>query len=123
MAKIINTKTKEVIYSKEGCTLYTTVTSFTGKHIYVDDSEFSSGTIKTIARLARGARTPFHDTAAFKDISERIKYVTNTTKETVVIQLIELNQFFIMSCDYKNDTKGWNKILQTIFPEYSVIAE
>lgn len=121
MAKIINTKTKEVIYSKEGCTLYTTVTNFTGTHIFVDDSEYLTGLIRTITKDARYKQIP-----AAEKIIQRVKYIPDrltASEKTVIVQLLELDLLFVLPYDYKDDTKGWNKILQTVFPEYSVIAE
>lgn len=107
MSKIINTKTKEVIYSKEGCTIHTTVTNFIEPRIDVIVYEHLSDLIRNMVGYAM--------------IKHR-QAISTATKETVVIQLLELDQLFVLPHDYKNDTNGWNKILQSVFPEYSVIA-
>ena len=118
MAKIINTKTGEVIYSNEGCTMCATVTSFLGSNTKtVIVYEYLSDLIRTM--IGEGM-TPFNN------IGEMIKHIPDiltATEETVIIQLLELNQFFVLPYVYADDTNGWNKVLQTVFPEYSVIAE
>jgi len=123
MAKIINTKTGEVIYSNKDYTMCTTVTNFldkntkTGTYIGVIVYEYLSDLIKT---MTGDAVTPFNN------VGEMIKHIPDiltATEETAIIQLIELNQFFVLPYDYEDYTDGWNKVLQTIYPEYSVIAE
>ena len=123
MTKIINTITGEVIYSDYDSTMCTTVTNFldnntkTGSYIGVIVYEYLSDLIKT---MTGDAVTPFNN------IGEMIKYIPDiltAAEETAIIQLIELNQFFVLPYDYEDDTNGWNKILQTVFPEYSVIDD
>lgn len=123
MAKIINTITGEVIYSDYDSTMCTTVTNFlnnntkTGSYIGVIVYEYLSDLIKT---MTGDAITPFDN------IGEMIKYIPDiltAAEETAIIQLIKLNQFFVLPYDYEDDTNGWNKILQTVFPEYSVIDD
>ena len=117
MSKIINTKTKEVIYSKEGCTHCTTVESFAELNRFVIIYEHLSELIST---LDRGVITPFNN------IGELIKHIPDiltASEETVIIQLVESEQFFVLPYDYEDDTKGWNKVLQSVHPEYSVVAE
>lgn len=123
MSKIINTKTGEVIYSNKDYTMYATVTNFldnntkTGTYIGVIVYEYLSDLIKT---MTGDAVTPFNN------VGEMIKHIPDiltATEETAIIQLIELNQFFVLPYDYEDYTDGWNKVLQTIYPEYSVIAE
>ena len=123
MAKIINTTTGEVIYSDKDYTMCATVTNFldnntkTGTHICVIVYEYLSDLIRTM--IGEGM-TPFNN------IGEMIKHIPDiltATEETVIIQLLELNQFFVLPYDYADDTNGWNKVLQTVYPEYSVIAE
>ena len=117
MAKIINTKTKEVIYSKEGCTMCATVTNFTELHRLVIVYEHLSELIST---MVGEGMTPFNN------IGELIKHIPDiltASEETVIIQLVESEQFFVLPYDYEDDTKGWNKVLQSVHPEYSVVAE
>ena len=123
MTKIINTITGEVIYSDYDSTMCETVTNFldkntkTGTYTGVIVYEYLSDLIKT---MTGDAVTPFNN------IGEMIKYIPDiltATEETAIIQLIELNQFFVLPYDYEDDTNGWNKILQTVFPEYSVIDD
>ena len=123
MAKIINTKTGEVIYSNGDYTMCATVTSFldnntkTGTHIHVIVYEYLSDLIRTM--IGEGM-TPFNN------IGEMIEYIPDVltaSEETVIIQLIELNQFFVLPYVYEDDTNGWNKILQTVFPEYSIVPD
>ena len=117
MVKIINTKTKEVIYSKEGCTVCETVESFPELHRFVIVYEHLSELIST---MTGEGMTPFNN------IGELIKHIPDiltASEETVIIQLVETEQFFVLPYDYENDTKGWNKVLQSVHPEYSVVAE
>ena len=117
MSKIINTKTKEVIYSKEGCTHCATVESFAELNRFVIVYEHLSELIST---MVGEGMTPFNN------IGELIKYIPDiltASEETVIIQLVESEQFFVLPYDYENDTKGWNKVLQSVHPEYSVVAE
>ena len=123
MTKIINTITGEVIYSNEYGTVCQTVRIFferyskTGVYIGTIVYEHLSELIET---MTGDAVTPFNN------IGEMIKYIPDiltATEETAIIQLIELNQFFVLPYDYEDDTNGWNKILQTVFPEYSVIDD
>lgn len=119
MSKIINTKTKEVIYSKEGCTMCATVESFTELHRFVIVYEHLSELISTMDRIGERL-TPFNN------IGELIKYIPDiltASEETVIVQLVESEQFFVLPYDYEDDTKGWNKVLQSVHPEYSVVAE
>ena len=121
MTKIINTITGEVIYSNEYGTVYQTVRIFFERY-----SKTEIGTIvyehlsELIETMTGDAVTPFNN------IGEMIKYIPDiltATEETAIIQLIELNQFFVLPYDYEDDANGWNKILQTVFPEYSVIDD
>jgi hypothetical protein len=123
MAKIINTTTGEVIYSNKDYTMCATVTNFldnntkTGTYIGIIVYEYLSDLIKT---MEGDAVTPFNN------IGEMIKYIPDiltAEEETAIIQLMELNQFFVLPYDYEDDANGWNKILQTVFPEYSVIDD
>lgn len=117
MSKIINTKTKEVIYSKEGCTMCATVESFPELHRFVIVYEHLSQLISTM--VGEGM-------VPFNNIAELIKYIPDiltASEETVIVQLVESEQFFVLPYDYEDDTNGWNKVLQSVFPEYSVIAE
>ena len=119
MSKIINTKTSEVIYSNEGCTMCATVTNFLDNNtkIHVIVYEYLSDLIRTM--IGEGM-TPFNN------IGEMIKHIPDiltASEETVIIQLIEPCLFFVLPYDYADDTNGWNKILQTIYPKYSVVAE
>ena len=123
MAKIINTKTNEVIYSDENSNCYGIVSNFlenntkTGMYIGTVVYECLSDLIKT---MTGDAVTPFNN------IAELIKYIPDiltATEETAIIQLIEPNLFFVLPYDYEDDTNGWNKILQTVFPEYSIVSE
>lgn len=123
MAKIINTKTGDVIYSNKDYTMCATVTNFldnntkTGTYTGIIVYEYLSDLIKTMTGDA---------ITSFNNVGEMIKYIPDiltATEETAIIQLIELNQFFVLPYDYEDDANGWNKILQTVFPEYSVIAE
>ena len=119
MTKIINTITGEVIYSNEYGTVCQTVPIF-----FEHYSKIEIGTIvyehlsELIETMTGDAVTPFNN------IGEMIKYIPDiltATEETAIIQLIELNQFFVLPYDYEDDTNGWNKMLQTVFPEYSVV--
>lgn len=123
MTKIINTTTGEVIYSNEYGTVCQTVSIFferyskTGVYIGTIVYEHLSELIET---MTGDAITPFNN------VGEMIKHIPDiltATEETAIIQLIELNQFFVLPYDYEDDVNGWNKILQTVFPEYSVIDE
>lgn len=117
MSKIINTKTNEVIYSKEGCTMCATVESFPELHRFVIVYEHLSQLISTM--VGEGM-------VPFNNIAELIKYIPDiltASEETVIVQLVESEQFFVLPYDYEDDTNGWNKVLQSVFPEYSVIAE
>ena len=117
MSKIINTKTKEVIYSKEGCTHCATVESFPELHRFVIVYEHLSQLISTM--VGEGM-------VPFNNIAELIKYIPDlltASEETVIVQLVESKQFFVLPYDYEDDTKGWNKVLQSVHPEYSVVAE
>ena len=121
MAKIINTKTGEIIYSDEDSTMCATVTNFldnntkTGTYIGVIVYEYLSDLIKTMTGDA---------VTSFNNVGEMIKHIPDiltATEETAIIQLIEPNLFFVLPYDYEDDANGWNKILQTVYPEYSVI--
>ena len=123
MTKIVNTKTGDVIYSNEYGTVCQTVSIFferyskTGTYIGTIVYEHLSELIET---MTGDAITPFNN------VGEMIKYIPDiltATEETAIIQLIELNQFFVLPYDYEDDTNGWNKILQTVYPEYSVIDD
>ena len=123
MAKIINTKTNEVIYSDENSNCYGIVSNFlendtkTGTYIGVIVYEYLSDLIKTMTGDA---------VTSFNNVGEMIKHIPDiltATEETAIIQLIEPNLFFVLPYDYEDDTNGWNKILQTVFPEYSVVSE
>ena len=123
MAKIINTKTGEVIYSDENSNCYGIVSNFlenntkTGTYIGVIVYEYLSDLIKTMTGDA---------VTSFNNVGEMIKHIPDiltATEETAIIQLIEPNLFFVLPYDYEDDTNGWNKILQTVFPEYSIVSE
>ena len=94
-----------------------TVTSFTELNRFVIIYEHLSELIST---LDRGVITPFNT------IGELIKYIPDiltASEETVIVRLVESEQFFVLPYDYEDDTKGWNKVLQSVHPEYSVVAE
>lgn len=123
MAKIINTKTGEVIYSDDDSTMCNVVSTFferytkTGMYIGVVVYECLSDLIKTMTGDA---------ITSFNNVGEMIKHIPGiltATEETAIIQLTEPNLFFVFPYDYEDYTDGWNKVLQTVFPEYSVIAE
>ena len=123
MAKIINTKTNEVIYSDENSNCYGIVSNFlenntkTGTYIGVIVYEYLSDLIKTMTGDA---------VTSFNNVGEMIKHIPDiltATEETAIIQLIEPNLFFVLPYDYEDDSNGWNKILQTVYPEYSVIED
>ena len=121
MAKIINTKTGEVIYSKKNKTMCATVSEFlenntnTGCYTGIIVYEYLSDLIKTMT-----------GDAIFNNVAEMIKYIPDiltATEETAIIYLIEPCLFFVLPYDYEDDLNGWNKILQAIYPEYSVIDD
>ena len=117
MAKIINTNTKEVIYSMEGSTMCATVESFPELNRFVIAYEALSQLIST---------TVGEGMVPFNNIGEMIEYIPDlltATEETVIIQLVESEQFFVLPYDYEDDTNGWNKILQSVYPEYSIVAD
>ena len=123
MAKIINTKTNEVIYSDENSNCYGIVSNFlenntkTGTYIGVIVYEYLSDLIKTMTGDA---------VTSFNNVGEMIKHIPDiltASEESTIIQLPESNQFFVLPYDYEDYTSEWNKILQTVFPEYSVVSE
>ena len=123
MAKIINTKTNEVIYSDENCNYYGIVSNFlenntkTGTYTTTIVYECLSDLVET---MTGDSITPFNN------VGEMIKYIPDiltATEETAIIQLPESNKFFVLPYDFEDDKSGWNKVLQAIYPEYSVIAE
>ena len=123
MAKIVNTKTGEVIYSDDDSTMCNIVSTFlerytkTGIYIGIIVYECLSDLVKTMTGDA---------VTSFNNVSEMIKHIPDiltATEEMAIIQLIELNQFFVLPYDYEDDLNGWNKILQAIYPEYSVIVD
>ena len=123
MAKIINTKTGEVIYSNEYGTVCQAVSIFferyskTGIYIGTIVYEHLSELIET---MTGDSITPFNN------VGEMIKHIPDiltATEETAIIQLIEPCLFFVLPYDYEDNIDGWNKILQTIYPEYSVIDD
>ena len=123
MAKIINTKTGEIIYYNEESTMCATVINFldkntkTGTYIGVIVYEYLSDLIKTMTGDA---------VTSFNNVGEMIKHIPDiltASEETAIIQLIEPNLFFVLPYDYEDDANGWNKILQTVYPEYSVIED
>ena len=123
MAKIINTKTGEIIYYNEESTMCATVINFldkntkTGTYIGVIVYEYLSDLIKTMTGDA---------VTSFNNVGEMIKHIPDiltASEESAIIQLPESNQFFVLPYDYEDYTSEWNKILQTVFPEYSVVSE
>ena len=123
MVKIVNTKTGEVIYSNEYGTVCQTVRIFFERYsktsVYIGTIVYEHLS-ELIETMTGDAITPFNN------VGEMIKYIPDiltATEETAIIQLIELNQFFVLPYDYEDYTDGWNKILQTVYPEYSVIDD
>ena len=123
MAKIINTKTDEVIYSDENSNCYGIVSNFlenntkTGTYTTTIVYECLSDLVET---MTGDSITPFNN------VSEMIKHIPDiltASEESAIIQLPESNKFFVLPYDYEDDTNGWNQVLQAIYPEYSVIAE
>ena len=123
MAKIINTKTDEVIYSDENSNCYGIVSNFlenntkTGAYTTTIVYECLSDLVET---MTGDSITPFNN------VSEMIKHIPDiltASEESTIIQLPESNQFFVLPYDYEDYTSEWNKILQTVFPEYSVVSE
>ena len=123
MAKIINTKTGEIIYSDENSNCYGIVSNFlenntkTGTYTTIIVYEYLSDLVET---MTGDSITPFNN------VGEMIKYIPDiltATEEMAIIQLPESNKFFVLPYDYEDDTNGWNQVLQAIYPEYSVIAE
>ena len=123
MAKIINTKTGEIIYSDENSNCYGIVSNFlenntkTGTYTTTIVYECLSDLVET---MTGDSITPFNN------VGEMIKHIPDiltATEETAIIQLIEPNLFFVLPYDYEDDVNGWNKILQTVYPEYSVIED
>ena len=123
MAKIINTKTGEIIYSDENSNCYGIVSNFlenntkTGTYTTTIVYECLSDLVET---MTGDSITPFNN------VGEMIKHIPDiltASEESAIIQLIEPNLFFVLPYDYEDDVNGWNKILQTIYPEYSVIDE
>ena len=121
MAKIINTKTGEVIYSDENSNCYGIVANFlenntkTGTYTATIVYECLSDLIET---MTGDSVTPFNN------VGEMIKHIPDiltASEESTIIQLLESNNFFVLPYDYEDDENGWNTILQTVFPEYSVI--
>ena len=121
MAKIINTKTGEVIYSDENSNCYGIVSNFlenntkTGTYTATIVYECLSDLIET---MTGDSVTPFNN------VGEMIKHIPDiltASEESTIIQLLESNNFFVLPYDYEDDENGWNTILQTVFPEYSVI--
>lgn len=122
MAKIINTKTKEVIFENEDSNCYGIVNEFLDK--YSSTNYYT--TIVVYERLSELIETMTGDSITpFNTVGKMIGYIPEiltATEETAIIHLMfGGDYFFVLPYDYEEDVNGWNKVLQTVFPEYSII--
>ena len=119
MAKIVNTKTGDVIYSDETSNCYGVIADFIEAHdITITTYECLSDIIKT---MNGDTITPFNTIA---ELIENIPEILTATEESTIVQINKDKiYFFVLPYEYEYDATVWNGILQTVFPEYSVIDE
>ena len=121
MAKIVNTKTGEVIYSDDDLNYYGVVEDFIEKN----NSDYSVTIYECLSKLIKtmtgDASTPFNTVA---ELIHYIPDIMTATEETTIVELwADTVYYFVLPYDYEDDLNGWNKVLQTIYPEYSVIDD